>query len=123
MSITFIGVPFEVSGDQIMSFTANSIEGAAIVDKGWVEKVFRKAVESEERVSLMKKLIKQKIGVAEVEEFCSDLAETHRNTKHKSMRKTKIIVSAMRDKLQDSLEERRFWKGQKASAIKKIHRV
>ena len=57
-----------------------AIEGAAFIDRGWVDKVFRKAVEAEERVSLMQKLIKQKLGVAEVEEFFSDLAETHRNT-------------------------------------------
>ena len=47
-------------GDQVMSFTANSIEGAAYIDKGWVEKVFRKAIEAEERVNLMRKSIKQK---------------------------------------------------------------
>ena len=75
------------------------------------------------RINLKRKLIKQKFGVAEVEEFCSDLAETHRNTKYKSIRKTKLIVSVMRDKLRDSLEERRIWRGQKASTIKKIHQV
>ena len=74
-----------------MFLTANSIEGAAFIDRGWVDKVFRKAVEAEERVSLMQKLIKQKLGVAEVEEFVSDLAETHRNTKYRSKRKTKAI--------------------------------
>ena len=82
-----VGLPrlYLVLGVQIMSFTANSIEGAAFIDKGWIEKVFRKAVEAEERVSLMKKLIKQKLGVAEVEEFFSDLADTHRNTKYRSL--------------------------------------
>ena len=65
--------------------------------------MFRKAIEAEERINLKRKLFKQKIGVVEVEEFCSDLAETHRNTKYGSIRKTKLIVSAMRDKLQDSL--------------------
>ena len=106
-----------------MFLTANSIEGAAFIDRGWVAKVFRKAVEAEERVNLMQKLIKQKLGVAEVEEFFSDLAETHRNTKYRSMRKSKVIVSIMKDKLQDSLEEMRKWKRQKAATIKKIHQI
>ena len=39
-----------------MFLTANSIEGAAFINKGWVDKVFRKTVEAEERVSLMQKL-------------------------------------------------------------------
>ena len=106
-----------------MSFTANSIEGAASIDKRWVEKVFRKAVEAEERVSLLKKLVKQKLGVADVEEFFGDLADNHRNTKYRSLRKTKLIASTMKDKLQDSLEERRKWRGQKALTIKKIHQI
>ena len=32
----------------IMSITANSIEGAAYIDRGWVAKVFRKDVEANE---------------------------------------------------------------------------
>ena len=106
-----------------MSFTANSIEEAAHIDKGWVAKVFRKATEAEERVILMKKLIDQKLGVAEVEEFFGDLAENHRNTKYRSLRKSKLIELTMKDKLLDSLEERRVWRRQKASTIKKIHQV
>ena len=68
-------------------------------------------------------IIKQKLGVAEVEEFFSDLAETHRNTKYRSMRKSKVIVSIMKDKLQDSLEEMRKWRRQKASTIRKIRQI
>ena len=39
-----------------MSSTAASIEEAASVDVRWVMKVFRKAVEAEERVNLFRKL-------------------------------------------------------------------
>ena len=106
-----------------MSFTANSIEGAAYIDRGWIAKVFRKCVEATERVNLMRKLIKQGVGVAEVEEFFEDLADSHRNTKYRSVRKSKLIMFTMKDKLLDSLEERRFWKRHKASVIKKIHQI
>ena len=74
-----------------MSSTAASIEEAASVDVRWVMKVFRKAVEAEERVNLLRKLSKHKLGVNEVEDFFEDLAETHRNTKYRSKRKTKAI--------------------------------
>ena len=91
-----------------MSFTANSIEEAAYIDRGWIAKVFRKCVGATECVNLMRKLIKQGVGVAEVEEFFEGLADSHRNTKYRSVRKTKSIMFTMRDKLLDSLEERRF---------------
>ena len=106
-----------------MSSTAASIENAASVDARWVMKVFRKVVEADEWVELIRKLIKHKVGVNEVEEFFEDLAETHRNAKYRSKRKTKEIVSIMKDKLQDSFEDRRMWRGQKAAMIKRVHQI
>ena len=106
-----------------MTFTAPSIEQAASVDRRWVEKVFIKYVEAEERVLLMRKLIKQGLGVAEVELFFAELADTHRNTKYRSRRKSKLIMSTMKEKLRDSIEERIVWKRRKAETIKRVHQI
>ena len=45
--------------------------------------VFRKTVEAEERVVLMKKLINKRVGLAEIEHFFCDLAEKCRNVQNK----------------------------------------
>ena len=74
-----------------MNTTASSRERAANIDRGWVMTVFRKTVEAEERVVLMKKLIKKRVGLAEVEKFFSDLAEKCRNVKNK-LRKENLIL-------------------------------
>ena len=52
-----------------MSITANSIEGAANIDAGWVASVFKKTVEAEQRCMLMEKLMNKGLGLNEVEAF------------------------------------------------------
>ena len=50
----------------------------------------------------MRTLTKQGVGVTEskVGEFFWDLADTYRSTKYRTVRKTNLIMFAMRDKLQ-----------------------
>ena len=67
--------------------------------------IFRKTVEAEERVQLIKKLINRGVGFAEVENFFADLAEKCRNIKNKS-RKENLILSTMREKYRDSILEK-----------------
>ena len=105
-----------------MSTTAVSIEGAAKIDEGWVMTVFRKTVEAEERVELMKKLINRRVGLAEIENFFSDLAEKSRNVRNKS-RKENLIVMAMKDKYSDMILERTAWRRRKARTIKLVNRT
>ena len=84
-----------------MSSTASSTEEAADIDEGWVEKVFLNAVETEERVKFMEKLVKLGVGVAEVEHFFMGVTDTCRNTKNK-VRKENLIVGTMKEKLKDA---------------------
>ena len=105
-----------------MSNTAISSEGAAQIDRGWVMTVFIKTVETEERVVLMKKLIDKRVGVAEIEEFYSDLAEKCRNIKNKS-RKENLILDAMKEKYRDTILERDAWRRRKARTIKLVNRT
>ena len=84
--------------------------------------VFRKTVEAEERLVLMKKLINKRVGLAEIENFFSDLAETCRNVQNKS-RKENLILMTMKDKYRDMILERNAWVRRKARTIKLVNRT
>ena len=96
-----------------------SIEEAAQIDEGWVEKTFRKTIESEERVIMMRELIAKGVGLAEVENFFGDLAQKCRNVGNRS-RKESLIKFTMKVKYQDALKDRDYWRVQKARTIKKV---
>ena len=70
--------------------------------------VFRKTVEAEERVVLMKKLINKRVGLAEIEHFFCDLAEKCRNVQNKYC---------------DKILERNAWVRRKARTIKLVNRT
>ena len=96
-----------------MSTTANSTEGAANIDAGWVASVFIKTVEAEQRFVLMEKLINKGLGLNEVEAFFGNQAEKCRNIKNKS-RKENLIMFTMKDKYRDIILEREEWRRRKA---------
>ena len=84
--------------------------------------VFRKTVEAEERVVLMKNLINRGVGLAEVEHFFSDLADTCRHVQNK-LRIENLILMTMKDKYRDMILERNAWWRRKARTIKLVNRT
>ena len=75
--------------------------------KGEVMKSFEKLVESEERTILLRELIKEGIGLNEVEKFFSKSCDFLRGM-GKGGRQGGKILDEMRSRMEDSQEEERI---------------
>ena len=104
------------------NITTAAVKQPAALDKGAVRKAFKSATRAEQRLVLIRELLKLKVGLREVEEYYKGQSETNKIGKNK-IRKVELIMKNMVDKCRDAEAEVERALKRKAQMRKTIEKI